>query len=57
MALEYAETIEIPETLAFRVGILLGNDWLAQYIVPASIMDSETLYWLTEQSGRTPQHD
>ncbi|MEK4045692.1 hypothetical protein NSU18_18745 [Paenibacillus sp. FSL H8-0048] len=57
MGLEYAETIGITETLAFRVGILLDNDWLAQYIVPASIMDSETLDWLTEQAGRTPEHE
>lgn len=50
LGLEYAETIDISDTLAFRVGVLLDNDWLAQYIVPASILDSETLGWLTEQT-------
>ncbi|MNI99767.1 hypothetical protein D3C73_1589360 [compost metagenome] len=49
MSLEYAERIELPGTSAFRAGVLLDNDWLAQYIIPAVVLDNEALVWLTER--------
>ncbi|MFD1775440.1 hypothetical protein [Paenibacillus rhizophilus] len=49
MSLEYVERIELQGTFTFRAGVLLDNDWLAQYIIPAFVLDNETLDWLTER--------
>ena len=46
LGLEFVENIEVPNVLAFRAGVLLDNDWLAQYVIPASILDDHTLTWL-----------
>lgn len=56
--LEYVEAIELPKgAAAFRVGVLLDHDWLAQYIVPASALDPDTLEWLMNQAEGASRHE
>ncbi|GAB7057302.1 MULTISPECIES: hypothetical protein [Paenibacillus] len=47
--IEYVEKIELPELLIYRICIMLDNDWLAHYIVPAGILDEPTERWLIEK--------
>ena len=57
ISLEYVERIDLQGSIAFRAGVLLDNDWLAQYIIPAIILDEESLNWLTERCKGGPGHD
>ncbi|QWU16241.1 hypothetical protein SAMN04487895_11483 [Paenibacillus sophorae] len=56
LGMEFVENIGTPDVPAFRAGVLLDNDWLAQYVIPASTLDDDTLTWLGEiTSGGFPQ--
>lgn len=57
MSLEYVERVDIPGAIAFRAGVLLDNDWLAQYIIPAVGLDKETLDWLNERCVGGSTHE
>lgn len=46
---EYIEQLDLEGITAFRIGALLDNDWLAQYLIPADGMDAETMRWLEER--------
>ncbi|WP_314000510.1 hypothetical protein [uncultured Paenibacillus sp.] len=48
---EYVELVDISSFRLYRVGILLDNDWIAQYLVPVHSQDQVTEAWLREQSG------
>jgi hypothetical protein len=47
---EYVEKLDL-EPATFRIGILLDNDWIAQYIVQAHNLDHETMLWIIGQTG------
>lgn len=48
---EYVELVDMPGFKFYRVGILLDNGWMAQYLVPFNSQDQDTEAWLREQSG------
>ena len=49
---EYVERLELKETTAYRVGVMLDNDWFAQYLIQADVIDAETERWLDEHAER-----
>ncbi|OMF96822.1 hypothetical protein [Paenibacillus sp. FSL R7-0337] len=57
MSLEYVEHFDFSGAIAFRAGVLLDNDWLAQYIIPAVVLDEHSLNWLTERCEGGPVHE
>lgn len=57
MSLEYVERFDFSGAIAFRAGVLLDNDWLAQYIIPAAVLDEHSLNWLTERCEGGPVHE
>ncbi|WP_042198120.1 hypothetical protein [Paenibacillus camerounensis] len=57
MSLEYVERFDLPGAIAFRAGVLLDNNWLAQYIIPAIGLDNETMSWLAERCEEAPNHE
>ncbi|WP_339279107.1 hypothetical protein NYE40_23955 [Paenibacillus sp. FSL W8-1187] len=48
---EYVELVDMPGFHFYRVGILLDNNWIAQYLIPVNSQDQDTEAWLREQSG------
>lgn len=48
---EYVERLDLEGFAAFRIGVLLDNDWLAQYLIPGDGFDAETMKWLNEHAA------
>ncbi|NUU63055.1 hypothetical protein [Paenibacillus agri] len=57
MSVEYVERFDFSGAITFRAGVLLDNDWLAQYIIPAAVLDEHSLNWLTERCEGGPVHE
>ncbi|MBT2289474.1 hypothetical protein J7E73_10090 [Paenibacillus albidus] len=57
MSLEYVERIDLQGPIAFRAGVLLDNEWIAQYIIPAVVLDEYSLNWLTERCEGGPNRE
>lgn len=43
---EYIEKLHVEGIAAFRIGVLLDNEWVAQYLVAANGLNDETRQWL-----------
>ncbi|MNV90108.1 hypothetical protein D3C71_1844580 [compost metagenome] len=51
---EYIEKLHLEGITAFRIGVLLDNEWIAQYLVAADGLTDETMQWLecrTSEAG------
>ncbi|MBT2289507.1 hypothetical protein J7E73_10255 [Paenibacillus albidus] len=57
MSVEYVERIDFQDSTVFRAGVLLDNDWLAQYIIPVAVLDNEALNWLIERCEGGSNHE
>lgn len=47
---EYVERIALSDTSVYRIGVLLDNDVLEQYLVPTGALNAESIAWLNGQS-------
>lgn len=46
---EYIERLDLEGVAAFRIGVLLDNEWFAQYLIPAEGIDADTVRWLEDR--------
>lgn len=46
---EYIERHKLDDATIFRVGVMLDNDWFAQYLISADVIDADTYLWLDER--------
>lgn len=50
---EYIEKLHLAGRTAFRIGVLLDNEWVAQYLVAADGLNDEVRQWLECRTSET----
>lgn len=48
---EYIEKLHLEGVVAFRIGVFLDNEWVAQYLVAVDGLNDETRRWLEHRTS------